>query len=242
MSRPARSTVRLSPVIHKRLSAYAVAAGAAGVGALALTPPSEAEVVYTPPDHVIVINHGHSYNLAPQSRWNHRFYVTGKIVRRNFHLLHGSFHPPRSWKWGSRLPDGAGRPMGCRAQSRCGHWPLSVLPRKNHGRDCGFCGFHLLRRSWLNVKNRYLGLSFQINGETHYGWARLNVQSAGHTLTAVLTGYAYETIANKPIIAGKTGGTEENAVSQSQPNGVSSKPATLGELAIGSPAPSMSRK
>lgn len=63
MSRPARSTVRLSPVIHKRLSAYAVAAGAAGVGALALTPPSEAEVVYTPPDHVIVINHGHSYNL-----------------------------------------------------------------------------------------------------------------------------------------------------------------------------------
>jgi len=32
---------------------------------------------------------------------------------------------------------------------------------------------------WVNVKNRYLGLQFQIRGQTHYGWARLSVQIGG---------------------------------------------------------------
>ena len=58
---PRRSAARLAPSTHKRLSSYALAASAAGVGILALTLPSEAEIVYTPGDHVI--NKGHSYNL-----------------------------------------------------------------------------------------------------------------------------------------------------------------------------------
>ena len=66
---------------------------------------------------------------------------------------------------------------------------------------------------WANdgngVKNRYLGLKFAIKGKTHYGWARLNVSMTGPlqvNITATLTGYAYETIPNKPIITGKTHG------------------------------------
>jgi hypothetical protein len=45
---------------------------------------------------------------------------------------------------------------------------------------------------WVNVKDRYLGLKFQIKGNTHYGWARLNVKVSKTTITATLTGYAYE--------------------------------------------------
>lgn len=51
---------------------------------------------------------------------------------------------------------------------------------------------------WLNVKNRYLGLRFKIEGRPHYGWARLSVRLQQLHITATLTGYAYETVPNKP--------------------------------------------
>lgn len=54
---------------------------------------------------------------------------------------------------------------------------------------------------WRNVTNRYLGLKFAIKGAIHYGWARLTVKINGIYVNAVLTGYAYETIPGKPIIA-----------------------------------------
>jgi hypothetical protein len=79
---------------------------------------------------------------------------------------------------------------------------------------------------WLGVKNRYLGLKFQIRGTSHFGWARLSVVSTENSITsAALTGYAYETVANKPIIAGKTKGRD-----------VVTLPRTLGHLAAGSSA------
>src|SRR5579864_1174953 len=48
MKRPARVPLQLSESLHKRLSAYALAASAAGVGVLALAQPTEARIVYTP--------------------------------------------------------------------------------------------------------------------------------------------------------------------------------------------------
>jgi hypothetical protein len=53
--------------------------------------------------------------------------------------------------------------------------------------------------------NGYLGLSFQINGETYYGWMALKVKFLyGGGYNVVETGYAYETVANTPINAGQT--------------------------------------
>ena len=87
-------------------------------------------------------------------------------------------------------------------------------------------------------------------GRSHFGWARIAI-TIGDPKRAVisrvvLTGYAYETIPNKPIIAGKTKGTDDasrtdqaNAGSrQTQP----SEPATLGLLATGAPALSIWRR
>jgi hypothetical protein len=53
----------------------------------------------------------------------------------------------------------------------------------------------------------YLGLKFTVGGEVHYGWARLTVHANGTEIKATLTGYAYETIPNRPIITGLTHGT-----------------------------------
>ncbi len=54
------------------------------------------------------------------------------------------------------------------------------------------------------VKNRFLGLKFKINGRFHFGRARITVTTTSNNFTATLTGYAYETIPGKGIIAGAT--------------------------------------
>jgi hypothetical protein len=77
---------------------------------------------------------------------------------------------------------------------------------------------------WNNVTNKYLGLKFYIKGKPHYGWARLNVNHKSGFQQAILTGYAYETTPNKPIIAGKTKGRDVITVQSD----------SLGRLARGS--------
>lgn len=61
--------------------------------------------------------------------------------------------------------------------------------------------------SWANVSNKYLGFRFQINGQVHYGWARISVKANSHnpSVMALLTGYAYETTPNMAIAAGDQG-------------------------------------
>jgi hypothetical protein len=100
---------------------------------------------------------------------------------------------------------------------------------------------------WNNVKDRYLGFKFTIEGTTHFGWARLNVTCTtmygNHKVTGVLTGYAYETIPNKPIIAGKTEGPEGD--DQPAPTSLKTptpEPAMLGVLALGAPGLSIWRR
>ena len=78
----------------------------------------------------------------------------------------------------------------------------------------------------------YLGFKFLIDGQIHYGWARVNVNWTFLHSTATLTGYAYETVANRPILTGFTHGTanvSSDASQQVQPPMAGS----LGQLAIG---------
>ncbi len=69
---------------------------------------------------------------------------------------------------------------------------------------------------------------FEFKGQLHYGWARLNesCNQSGHVGTGaktLLTGYAYETIPDKPIVTGQTEGSDAITV----------QPASLGRLAQG---------
>ena len=65
---------------------------------------------------------------------------------------------------------------------------------------------HVNLGAWLDVTNRYLGFKFQLNGQSHYGWARLSVTAGKFGPVVTLTGYAYETIAGHAIYAGQTSG------------------------------------
>jgi len=62
---------------------------------------------------------------------------------------------------------------------------------------------HYSEGYWLSTDS-YLGLKFQIHGRSHYGWAQLSVVTTRGGLSTILTGYAYQTVAGKPILAGQT--------------------------------------
>ncbi len=60
--------------------------------------------------------------------------------------------------------------------------------------------------NWNGVTDKYLALKFDINGATHYGWARMDVQDVADAWT--LKDYAYESNPETGIAAGTVGLTE----------------------------------
>jgi hypothetical protein len=232
MQRP-RTPSRISESLHQRLNSYALAASAAGVGVLALASPVEGKIVYTrahksiTPNHTIPLdlNHDGIIDFAI-----HFSLSTGNAVLR-LGASNSSNEVIASYT-GSFGTFGAaalhaGSSISSSSNFRTERAGLMVGLEGTRGGEGGYYSFG----HWRNVRNRYLGLKFLVKGKTHYGWARLNVNShaygKGHLIiTGTLTGYAYETIPNKPIIAGKTHGLDVITVHD----------ATLGHLARGASA------
>ena len=217
-SRP-RPTGTLSQSQHHRLNAYALAASAAGVGVLALTQLAEARIVYTPTHHVIGRNGRYKLDL------NHDKIPDFTLV--NTYSCNTDFCVDIVSALGARANGVEGQPgflsipyaFALKAGSVIGPGqPFAGKLMASSDSGQGTIG------RWLNVNNGYLGLKFSIKGETHYGWARLTVKVLGGALIrSTLTGYAYETIPNKPIVAGKT----------DEPDVITVPPSSLGALAAG---------
>jgi len=212
-------TYRHSGAFFRQLDAYALAAGAAGVSLLALTEPAEARIVYTPVHKVI--GNGESYKLD-----FNRDGITDLTIRNIATQSCGT--------------DGTCWPIESLAAALSGtnqvvyniYGAVAMKSGMRVGPGDAFNGGRVrmvgswgsfATGSWINVKNRYLGVKFKIKGKCHFGWARLNVQlQPPRQVTATLAGYAYETIVGKAIIAGKEHGEDDGV-----------EPATLGSLALG---------
>jgi len=232
-----RNPSKLSESIHQHLNMYALAASAAGVGLFALSQPAEGRIVYTPTHHVIGKNGRYKLDL------NHDKITDITLVDTygcNTDYCYGRL---------SAIPAG-----GNGVEGKRGFLSIPFAYALKHGALVGpkqpFSGQLMASDNmgtlgqWLNVTNGYLGFKFEIKGKTHYGWARLTVTDKNVVITATLTGYAYETIANKPIVAGKTHDVEKSA-QQLNPASLASptpEPATLGALAMGSPGLSIWRR
>jgi hypothetical protein len=230
MKRPARVPLQLSESLHQLLNAYALVAGAAGVGILALAQPTEARIVYTPAHlncsdfcRVDVNNDGHTelqVSAGGETSATSCAFISNVLV-----VAFTSGSSPgntvigkgTNWRFVSALPAGAligaannviGN-MAVRKPNHCNHTTAFTGPWANGGKG---------------VKNRYLGLKFYFKKQAHYGWLRFNVavhRQHNPVFQVTLTGYAYETIPNKPIVAGQEHGNDE---------------ATLGHLATGASA------
>jgi hypothetical protein len=212
----------LKPRLESHLIAYA-AAGTAGAALLASTP-ATAEVVYTPA-HIAV---GSSLNLD----LNHDGITDFTIQLNDFDAGHGvllsllldipgnAVRPSR----GAAAPLPIGAKIGPAQKFTSSADTYGGVNMGEHFAYGSTSGSH---GPWLNVTNKFLGLRFVINGEFHYGWARLNVSSI---YDAVLTGYAYEAVPNKEIQAGQTSGSNDENASISSEFAPS---LTLGRLASG---------
>jgi len=215
---------KLSAPYQLQLNSYALAAAAAGVSLLALAGPSEAKIVFTPTHHVI--SDGHSYRLDFTGDG------TTELTIQNKHYSYCTTDDGgcSTWQLLAANMSGSNQVVGNVFGA------VAMKPGMSIGPKAAFAGgrqemvlgeFNSFGGSWINVKNRYLGVKFKIEGKTHYGWVRLGVNVARPiTINATLTGYGYETIPNKPIIAGKTEGPD---VITAQPDA----PGSLGALALG---------
>jgi hypothetical protein len=234
----------LGKEIEKRLSVYAGAASAAGVSLLALATAAQGKVVYTPANIGIgrgwlqldVNNDGtadFSFSISNTYRGSSQSIFRGRGAGQSNAIWgQGNF----SWVGGGQSKyvfASALEPRRTVGPSKLnfengGPWVMAAEREWEHdGSNFGT----LTYGQWLYTKDRYLGLKFLIDGQTHYGWARLSVPG-GLAQGATITGYAYETIPNKPIITGKTKGPEVVVLN----------PASLGRLAQGASAISFWRK
>jgi hypothetical protein len=249
-----RTAARLGASLDKNLISYAIAAGAAGVGLLALAQPAEAKIVFTPAHKnigastLIDLNHDgikdfrlslsrtqHCVGGCTTTGMHHgtAFESTNALLAAygvaNANQLYGQ------GKFVSALP--AGVRVGPKSKFPGGN----VMARANaiNGTNESFSG------AWagtggVGVQHRFLGLKFKIHGKTHFGWARFNVTiSQAAVVQATLTGYAYETVPNKPIVTGRKKGPDaassgDDAVSASV-SVPTPRPASLGRLAQGAP-------
>jgi hypothetical protein len=231
-----RKTFSISDSLNRQLNTYATVASAAGVSVLALAGASEAKVVYTETYQVthsfplyIDLNHDGIKDFLLRTT----FYAvsSGLEVGLNasgYHNLNNVVAGRRFSQSGYFLSAASALPAGAR-----------IGPKGNFSVRFPFMAEELFDGvgsqnsnlgQWAGkgkgVKDRYLGLKFVVDGEVHYGWARLSVTLGHHRqsddVSGTLTGYAYETVPDRPIIAGQITGPDVITV-----------PETLGRLAIG---------
>jgi hypothetical protein len=233
-SQSSRPKAQVSTRLDKNLIAYATAAGAAGVAMLAAVPPAAAEIVYT---------HTH-VTIGAQSTFqldlNHDGVVDFELQRCNETCQsgHGSVLHVVLPVHGNQVLGGneAGvvpqrGPIGPGQQFTSSTVNYGVFMATGGQYDGGYWFFG----AWANQTNQYLGLKFLIDGQVHYGWARMTVTGVGNgNYTAVLSGYAYETTPNKGIPAGLESGPDApNVVDPTALSTPASKAPSLGMLARG---------
>ena len=251
-----RALTRLDSQLETNLRNYAIAAGAASVSILAMAHPCEARILYTAAHTsvtngtVLDLNHDgvndFTFSVTRTSHTDARFIAatTGVHISSQLSVLPGA---SANQVWGvtpgfgsaiyaSALKNGvliqssskftAGKKRMLAVSSAAAFNPVCFGPWQTN--PC------------VGVNNRYLGFKFTVNGQIHYGWARLSTKVDAFTRTliiAVITGYAYETIAGKPILSGKMRGTDEvGSLDTLIPGPPAIAPATLGLLAQGAPA------
>ncbi len=223
--------------LNRQVGQYGLVAAVAGVGMLALAEPAAGEVVVTRktipipmspetmPEHVKismanngVVNFSFSLVNDPSSSFR-----ALNVKPTNDVVGMSSFYTKAL-----ALPRGA--KIGPSADFLY-LYPYSMIVEASRGSSSGkrFIGY------WEDSKDRYLGVRFLINGETHYGWIRLTVktdpQQHGPFMSAKITGYAYETVANKPIFAGTA---EKPVAAVPIPESIRIQSgASLGMLALG---------
>jgi hypothetical protein len=189
--------MKVTPSVHKQMNTFAIAA-AAIVAVLALAPPARGQIVYTPVNVTLGLSGTYNLDLNDDGVTDFTIWTTNEG--------RCAYHSTWVWEFGENPSPGNGA-MASRLRKGSEIGPsqvflsggpvvLTYLFGEFVVTD-GKCGY-VYEGPWLE-RSGYLGLSFQVNGETYYGWAHLKVSGD----TATLDGYAYETTPGMAIEAGQ---------------------------------------
>jgi len=231
-NRKKRTRTVLLDEVEKRLKAYALAAGATGVSLVAINQPANAEIVYTPANQTLTYGqvpidlNGDGINdfiLAIHS--------TASYTVQNGHYLKRALDVGGNTGASILVSNGSAGALAKKARIGLGSPFKNVNERAQKMLVAtSFASSSGLRHSsakgnWKNAHDKFLGFKFLINGEVHYGWARLTVRYELFTrISATLLGFAYESTANRTIRAGRSKGQDDASLPEV---------GTLGTLARG---------
>ncbi len=237
--------------LDRRMKSYSLAAAAAGVSVLALSHPADAKVVITNtnipvqlctvgfPCSVSIDMNGDGINDVKISlissynqTWDSRFLdVAGQNGGSIMGTAGGGKHPYASCLLrGAKIgaSDHFLRSKETIEKSFIQFYSSTTLQRPPKKTLYGKWGG--------DHPNRFLGVKFKINGQTHYGWIRITVKpnptnTQWPAMSATITEYGYETVANKSLDAGLASGAV-SADNHAQTPTVPAHPS-LGMLALG---------
>lgn len=237
--------VSLSKSIDSRLKFYGMAAAAASVGLLALVEPVEGKVVITNKNIPIPLCSLHAcpvkLDLNRDGIADFSFtlgtYGYGQNVNGQLHVnpLAGgeamgagslAFALVRGAKIGPSAQFASFEGLIVERSSQCTY-------------GCGGDYQHNFEGNWGgNHPNRFLGVKFLIHGKTHYGWVRITVTTnPSSPMSAEITEYGYETIANKSCGAGLSSQSAvANDISETNEQRSGKDSPSLGMLALGADA------
>jgi hypothetical protein len=246
-----RAATPLGRNLEKNLLAYVAVAGA---GVFCAAQAAEAEVVYTPSNTPITQGFAGgaltpldlNNDGTPDFTFSNFSYRTHGLGGSSLKLIPAQ---PANEVWGTQLTGerrvtAAALPAGVQVGSK-GNFASSP-----QGLDLAIVDVSLTSfasGSWLGVETAYLGLEFVINGEVHYGWARVKFVAPGDFSSGSIYGYAFESTPNQPIVTGQTSGTAGTGTgvsgfSPTATNKPANASASLGLLAAGASGMGMRRE
>jgi hypothetical protein len=240
----------LSDGVHRMLNAYALAAGAAGVAALACSPQAEAAPVCKTASMSLLGNETVRFNPANEQ------FPPFQIAQTTFAFYSSGYAHLFSWKRGFFTPNS----LGANLLLGAGNAPANVAqgasigPGGNFGKAKSYgllftygVGTPYSRHDGTLQKHQgnlslgqtnIVGVQFSHNGQVHYGWARLLVTlKKAHikqTTEINVLGWGYESTPNTAIAAGSCTGAADSSGSENMKSSVNAGGTSLGVLALGS--------
>lgn len=204
----APAKTEISESLNRRLSAYTLAAGAAGVALLA-SPSAEARIIHESINFPLYGNQ--TYNFDPTHQGATTFFFVGTFLwHSTFGFWNRAFFQPNS-AGASAIVSDAGLPAELGSGSVIG-------PSRNWGKGASYgmlfsygpYGGGTVNHHRGNFgKPGFVGFRFMISGKQYYGWVRLKFSihpGPGQTkqTTTNIVDYAFETTPGKSVRAGQT--------------------------------------
>ena len=181
-SKQPRPTAAINSKLNKNLTAYVAAASAAGATMLALTPSAEAKVIYTQTHTrlsaiTLDINHDGVFDFVIRDEGGCVSERNGSICGGLLMLNASSYtkgHFMKAPGFASALF--AGAKIGPTAQFNAGEIIGSDFYRFFSGTITPPTWSGPFANGGKGVRDRYIGLKFNIGPQAHYGWMRISVQ------------------------------------------------------------------